>query len=100
MTELEKTGAAAKAAGRVLSVAGTKKKNAALEAIALALEAGSRRILDANAEDIANAEKAGLKKSFMDRLLLTEERIAAIAAGVREVAALPDPIGEVISMSD
>ena len=100
MTELEKTGAAAKAAGRVLSVAGTKKKNAALEAIALALEAGSRRILDANAEDMANAEKAGLKKSFMDRLLLTEERIAAIAAGVREVAALPDPIGEVISMSD
>ncbi len=100
MTELEKTGAAAKAAGRVLSVAGTKKKNAALEAIARALEAGSRRILDANAEDMANAEKAGLKKSFMDRLLLTEERIAAIAAGVREVAALPDPIGEVISMSD
>ena len=64
MTELEKTGAAAKAAGRVLSVAGTKKKNAALEAIALALEAGSRRILDANAEDMANAEKFAIDIKF------------------------------------
>lgn len=100
MTELEKMGAAAKSAERVLSVAGTRRKNEALEAIRLALLAGTERILAANAVDMANAEKSGLKKSFMDRLLLTPERIGSIAQGIAEVIALPDPIGEMISMSD
>ena len=100
MTELEKMGAAAKAAERVLAVAGTQRKNDALKAIEAALLENKEKILAANAIDMENAEKSGLKKSFMDRLLLTAERIDGIAAGVAEVAALPDPVGEMISMSD
>lgn len=100
MTELEKMGAAAKQAERVLSVAGAQVKNDALKAIGSALINNKERILKANAEDMENAEKTGLKKSFMDRLLLTGERIDAMAEGVFEVMALPDPIGEIISMTD
>ncbi len=100
MTELEKLGASAKAAERKLAVAGSRKKDDALEAIQAALLKNKERILKANALDINEAEKAGIKKSFLDRLLLTGERIDGIANGVMEVRALPDPIGEVISMSD
>ncbi len=100
MTELEKLGVGAKAAERVLSVAGSRLKNEALAAIQRALLDNKDAILAANAEDIKAAEKSGIKKSFVDRLLLTEERIEAIAVGVAEVAALPDPIGQVISMGD
>jgi glutamate-5-semialdehyde dehydrogenase len=100
MSELTQIGAAAKAAERVLAVAGTKKKNDALEAIRLALLKNKGRILEANAADIEEAEKAGIKKAFLDRLLLTNERIDGVAKGVSELIALPDPIGEVISMSD
>lgn len=100
MTELELMGAAAKKAGRVLAVAGTSKKNCALEAIHAALLNNKERILAANAIDIENAESSGIKRAFLDRLLLTGERIDGIAKGVAEVAALADPIGEVISMSD
>lgn len=100
MTELEKMGAAAKSASRQLAVAGTARKNQALAEIRQALLENEKIILAANAEDMANAEKNGLKSAFMDRLLLTHERIDAIAGGVAEVEALPDPIGEVISMAD
>jgi len=100
LTKLEKMGAAAKAAERVLAVAGTKKKNDALEAIRGALLSGRERILAANAADMAEAEKSGLKKAFLDRLLLTGGRIEDMAAGVAELCALPDPIGEMIAMSD
>jgi len=100
MTELEKMGAAAKAAERVLAVAGTARKNEALEAIRMALLHNKDRILEANAADIANAEGAGIKRAFLDRLLLTGERIDGIAKAITEVIALADPIGEVISMSD
>ena len=100
MTELEKLGASAKAAERKLAVAGTKKKDDALEAIQKALLENRERILKANALDMAEAEQNGIKKAFLDRLLLTSERIEGIANGVMEVRALPDPIGEVISMSD
>jgi len=100
MTELEKIGAAAKAAGRVLAIAGTTKKNDALEAIRTALLNNKGRILAANAIDIESAENAGIKRAFLDRLLLTNERIDGIAKGVAELIALSDPIGEVISMAD
>ena len=100
MTDIEMLGAAARAAERVLSVAGTQRKNDALKAIEAALLENKESILSANAQDMENAEKSGLKKSFMDRLLLTEERIEAMAAGVAEVAALPDPIGQMIEMAD
>jgi len=94
MTELQKQGAAAKAAGRVLASAGTERKNAALEAVAAALTERRAEWLSANAEDVEAAEAAGMRPSMLDRLTLTEERIAGIAAGVREVMALPDPIGQ------
>lgn len=100
MTELEIMGAAAKAAGRALAIAGTQKKNDALEAIRQALLSNKARILAANAADIAEAEKAGIKRAFLDRLLLTEARIDGVAKGVAELIVLPDPIGEVLSMSD
>lgn len=100
MTELEKMGAAAKKAGRVLAIAGTSKKNNALEAIYTALLNNKERILAANAIDLESAENAGIKRAFLDRLLLTGERIDGIAKGVAEIVALADPIGEIISMSD
>ena len=100
MTELEILGAAAKKAERKLAVADTGIKNSALEEIKKALIENKDIILSANAEDMAVAEKSGLKKSFMDRLLLTKDRIDGIAKGVAEVAALPDPIGEVVSMGN
>ncbi|MFC9732749.1 glutamate-5-semialdehyde dehydrogenase [Streptomyces roseolus] len=71
-------------------------KDAALLAIADALEARTAEIVEANAEDIAKAREAGTSESIVDRLTLTPERIRAIAADVRHVAALPDPVGEVV----
>jgi glutamate-5-semialdehyde dehydrogenase len=96
MTALQQQGAAAKAAARVLALAGTAQKNQALEAIASALEQGAPAWLAANAEDLAAAKAAGMRESMLDRLALTPERIAGIAASVRQVAALPDPIGTVL----
>ena len=96
MTELERQGAAAKAASRALSIAGTDKKNKALAAIADQLEARADEWLAANALDLAAARQAGMRESLIDRLALTPERIAGVAAGVREVIALPDPVGETI----
>ncbi|MEG1730646.1 MAG: glutamate-5-semialdehyde dehydrogenase, partial [Oscillospiraceae bacterium] len=98
MTELEKLGAGAKKASRSLAIAGTTRKNAALTAIREALLASKARILSANALDMENAEKSGLKAAFRDRLLLTNERIDGIAKAVDELIALPDPIAETISM--
>lgn len=98
MTVLERQGQAAKSAGRTLAIAGTAKKNAALEAIARALIEKQDLWLAANAEDVAAAKEAGIRPAMLDRLTLTPERIADIVAGVRQVAALPDPIGVVTKM--
>ena len=99
MTQLEMQGLAAKNASRVLSIAGTAKKNDALEAIASALEARQEEILAANQEDMTAAKAAGMRPSLQDRLALDGSRIAGIVDGVRQVAALPDPIGETTKMS-
>ncbi|WP_297235093.1 glutamate-5-semialdehyde dehydrogenase [uncultured Flavonifractor sp.] len=99
MTQLEMQGLAAKNASRVLSIAGTAKKNAALEAIASALEGRQSEILAANQEDMTAAKAAGMRPSLQDRLALDAGRIAGIVDGVRQVAALPDPIGEITKMS-
>jgi glutamate-5-semialdehyde dehydrogenase len=98
MTELERQGAAAKQAASVLAIAGTNRKNQALLAIADALESRQAEILAANAADCDAAQAAGISRSLLDRLTLTPDRIAGIAKGVREVAALPDPIGTVTEM--
>lgn len=98
MTALQQQGAAAKAASYALATAGTAKKNAALEAIASILAEHQAEWLAANAEDIAAAKEAGMRPAMLDRLTLTAERIAGIVDGVRQVAALPDPIGRVDKM--
>ncbi|MCI2105932.1 MAG: glutamate-5-semialdehyde dehydrogenase [Intestinimonas sp.] len=99
MTELEKQGMEAKAAERILATAGEDRKNRALEAIAKALTTRQDEILQANAGDLAEARNGGMREALLDRLTLTPERIEGIVAGVRQVAALPDPIGVVTKMS-
>ncbi len=93
MTVLERQGELAKSAGQTLAIAGSARKNAALEAIAKVLTEKRDMWLCANAEDVAAAKEIGMRPAMLDRLTLTQERIAGIADGVRQVAALPDPIG-------
>jgi glutamate-5-semialdehyde dehydrogenase len=87
---------AARDAARVLAQADTALKDRALHALADALEARSPEILEANARDLEAGRESGLSDALMDRLALDGARIGAMAAGVREIAALPDPVGEVI----
>ncbi|MBD5099301.1 MAG: glutamate-5-semialdehyde dehydrogenase [Clostridiales bacterium] len=93
MTTLQTQGGLAKAAAYTLSTTGTAKKNQALEAIAQILTERQAEWLSANAEDVAAAREAGMRSAMLDRLTLTPSRIAGIVDGVRQVIALPDPIG-------
>ncbi len=93
MNSLEQIGKRAKEAQIELSVANAELKNKALHNIADALEASTKKILDANAKDLENGRSAGMSESLLDRLALTEARVKGMAAGVREVAALDDPVG-------
>jgi len=86
----------AKVAARALATLTRDRKDAALLGVADALVAEHARIVAANAEDLARGEREGLTAGLLDRLRLDEPRIAAIAAAVREVVALPDPVGEVV----
>jgi glutamate-5-semialdehyde dehydrogenase len=87
---------AAREAAHLLAQESSAVKDRALEGIARALEARTPEILEANARDLEAGRESGLSPALMDRLALDERRIAAMAAGVREIAALPDPVGEVI----
>ena len=98
MTALQEQARRAKAASYTLATAGTARKNAALEAIAETLAKRSAEWLAANGEDIAAAREAGMRPAMLDRLTLTEERISGIVEAVRQVIALPDPIGKVDKM--
>ncbi|RUW76924.1 gamma-glutamyl-phosphate reductase, partial [Mesorhizobium sp. M4B.F.Ca.ET.049.02.1.2] len=93
-------GRQARAAARPLAIATTAAKNAALVAMAEAILRNEQAILDANAIDVSNGEESGLSGSFMDRLKLTPSRIEAMADGIREIAALKDPVGDVIAEWD
>ncbi|NTJ43427.1 glutamate-5-semialdehyde dehydrogenase [Agrobacterium larrymoorei] len=93
-------GAQAKAASRPLSIASADQKNRALLAMASAIDASVDKILEANVKDVDAAEKAGITGSFIDRLKLDPSRIAAMSAGIRAIAALADPVGEVMSAWD
>lgn len=95
---LETIGAQAKEAAFVLGKTATVKKNEALSAVADALVAKADTIIAANEIDVQHALEAGMKSSLVDRLKLTKERIEAMALGVKQVAELDDPIGEVIGM--
>ncbi|MDD5938243.1 MAG: glutamate-5-semialdehyde dehydrogenase [Clostridiales bacterium] len=96
MTLLETQGLAAKHAERRLARASMSEKNRALTAIADSLIARQGEWLEANAQDLAAARDSGMRPAMLDRLALDETRIAGIAEGVRQVAALPDPVGQVV----
>ena len=92
---MREVGERARAAARLVARAPTRAKDAALEAAAAAIERDARELLAANAGDVAGARAAGDDEAFVDRLALNPERIAAMAGGLRQVAALPDPVGEI-----
>jgi glutamate-5-semialdehyde dehydrogenase len=92
---MREVGERARAASRLLARAPTAAKNAALEAIALAIIRDEKGLLAANAQDIAAARGAGSDAAFVDRLTLDASSVAAMAEGVREITALPDPVGEI-----
>ena len=96
--ELEQICQGAKAASQKLATLGTNEKNRALTAVASALVAASADIIAANKEDLENGKKNHMPEGLLDRLMLNEARIAQIAEGLQQVAALDDPIGEVLSM--
>ncbi len=86
----------AKEAARRLAAVGATVKNAALTAMAEALTAQSAQILDANAVDVAAGRERGLSSALIERLTLTPKRIEAMSEGLRQVAALPDPVGQIL----
>ena len=98
--EMRAAGRAARAASRRLALATTTEKNKALHAMAAAIRDGLPTILAENALDLTDAQLAKQAPSFIDRLTLTEERIEAMAKGIEEVAALPDPVGTVLAAWD
>jgi len=94
--QIHHIGKNARAASRALARLDSKTKNAVLIAMADELIVRLPDILEANAADVAEAEKNGLTKASIDRLRLNEKRIADMADGIRQVAALPDPVGEIL----
>ncbi|MBW7798519.1 glutamate-5-semialdehyde dehydrogenase [Streptococcus thermophilus] len=96
MTYVDTLGQQAKVASRQIAKWSTAAKNDLLNQVAKALVAESDYIITENAKDMANASENGISKIMQDRLLLTEDRIAGIAEGVRQVADLQDPIGQVV----
>ena len=97
---MAEVGRRARAAAAPLAIATTEQKNKALIAAADAMLEARADILEANRLDLAHAEKNGMAASFIDRLTLDESRINAIADGIRAIAALPDPVGELIAEWD
>ena len=85
---------AAREASRVLATVTTRQKNEALAAIARAVESNATRIIPANDLDLANGRENGLSEGLQDRLRLDEKRLAALATAVRDIIALPDPVGD------
>ena len=94
-TYMTGVGKQARAASRLIAKAGTAARNEALTLTAQAVERDMRRLLDANAQDLDAARAKKLDAPLIDRLTLTEKSIAAMADGLRQIATLPDPIGEV-----
>jgi glutamate-5-semialdehyde dehydrogenase len=97
VTQLIQTKArAAREAARQLALCSTRTKNEALQQMARGLEEKTAAILDANRSDLERARTTGVTRAFLDRLTLTDARIETMAAGLREIAALPDPVGETV----
>jgi glutamate-5-semialdehyde dehydrogenase len=91
-------GKGAKTAARGLAVLSSEAKNHALHLMAERLEAQSDFLIDANHHDLESAKKAGITGAVLDRIALTPKRVQAMAQGLRDVAALPDPVREIVKM--
>ncbi|MEX0594408.1 MAG: gamma-glutamyl-phosphate reductase, partial [Balneolaceae bacterium] len=91
--QVHQIGRQAREASRQLTALSEEQKNAALEAIATAIEAHRKKITEENEKDVAEAKKNGLTDAMTDRLVLNEKRMNAMIQGVRDIAALPDPVG-------
>lgn len=98
MTDIQTLGQTAKASTSQLSLLSTKEKNQILNQMAEALEANTQKIIAENQKDLAKADDYGIKETMKDRLRLDEARIQEMANGIRQVATLPDPIGNVDKM--
>ena len=96
--ELQEIGKRVREAEPLMRKLGTAKKNQLLLDCAKALEAGQEKILAENARDMERGRAGGMRQAMLDRLLLTPERIEGMAEGLRQLAALEDPIGEVLGM--
>ncbi|MBL8267311.1 glutamate-5-semialdehyde dehydrogenase [Steroidobacter sp.] len=94
---MQALGRAGKAAAQVLAQANTDAKNAALRAAAAAIRERRAEVLAANAQDVEQAKARGISSSLLDRLVLNEQRVEAMARGIEDIVALPDPIGSVIA---
>jgi glutamate-5-semialdehyde dehydrogenase len=92
-------GKAARTASRAMAKAGTSAKNEALMTMAQAVERDIARLLDANRKDVEAARAKGLEAAMVDRLTLTPKSVSAMAEGLRQIAQLPDPVGEISRMS-
>lgn len=103
MTDIKKqmgeVGRNAREASRLVARADSNAKNSALEAIAAAIEANSPALLEANGKDMAAGRASGLDAALLDRLELNDARIAGMAEGLRQIAALPDPVGNISDMN-
>ena len=98
-TYMQNVGKQARAASRLMARADTSAKNAALLAMASAIRRDAAKLLAANAQDMAQAREAGLEAALLDRLTLTEKGIAGMAEGLEQIAALPDPVGEITGLN-
>src|SRR3954454_21960919 len=92
-------GEAARRAARMVARSSTRTRNLALECIADAIRRDARRLLDANDEDVAAARASRHDAAFVDRLTLTPRSIEAMAQGLMEIVALPDPVGEISDLA-
>jgi len=92
-------GRAARAAARILARAGSRAKDDALHAMARALERDTAKLLEANQQDLDAGRAKGLEPAMLDRLTLTNQSVAAMAEGLRQIAALHDPVGEITDLS-
>lgn len=97
--DMNQLGRQARAASRVLALAPTALKNTALNKIASALETQAEQIISANAQDLAQGKADGLDAAMLDRLMLNDARVKVMADGLRQVANLPDPVGQVTDMA-
>ncbi|HSD40927.1 MAG TPA: glutamate-5-semialdehyde dehydrogenase [Burkholderiales bacterium] len=100
MEYMRDLGRRARAAARVVAKADTETKNRALRAIAAAVRRERAKLLEANAADVADARAAGLEPALLDRLTLSDKSVEAMAEGLEQVAALPDPIGAITELAE